>query len=197
VTFEDDGKNTNGNNTITSAFSDDDRYFAVLVGNYARDGKENGTLTIWELATGRKVTRLPSAVPVMRLGAFSPSMRLLACVNSRSETIDLLELRTGRWVGKLSPDNKGSHLKEHVTFSPDGRLVAAGTSKGEVILWNVSDEKPLAQFQGHRGPVESLCFSPDGKQLVTGGQNDAAILVWDVAQWTRRGKEIGNGVGEF
>src|SRR5262249_42422892 len=39
--------------------------------------------------------------------------------------------------------------------------------------------KKLGAFAGHRGPVNSLCLTPDGKRLVT-GSDDKSVIVWDV-----------------
>src|SRR5262249_6763750 len=44
-------------------------------------------------------------------------------------------------------------------------------------LWDVSSGRELQQLKGHRGPVETLAFSPDGRLLVTGA-SDGSIRVW-------------------
>jgi WD40 repeat protein len=39
---------------------------------------------------------------------------------------------------------------------------------------------PLATFQGHRGEVDTLVFSPDGTQFVSGG-GDGMLRLWKIA----------------
>ena len=64
-------------------------------------------------------------------------------------------------------------------FSPDGTLLAVGTDVG-LWLYDVPDGKVTALFTGQSGQVNALAFTPDGKQLTSGGSNDPFIHVWDV-----------------
>ena len=66
-----------------------------------------------------------------------------------------------------------------VTFSHDGKILAAGDSSGEIRLWRVSDNQPLNTFQGHTNWVTTLDFSPDDK-LLASGSSDNKIKLWDV-----------------
>lgn len=54
-----------------------------------------------------------------------------------------------------------------------------------VRLWEMATHKERAVLRGHRGWIESLAFSPDGKLLASGGR-DGFIRLWDVAT----GKEL-------
>ena len=64
-----------------------------------------------------------------------------------------------------------------MAFSQDGKVLAAGTMSGVVILWDVATSKERAKLQGHAGVVHSVRFSPDGGTLASAGQ-DAAVKVW-------------------
>ncbi|MGP3924688.1 nSTAND1 domain-containing NTPase [Streptomyces sp. 8N616] len=67
-----------------------------------------------------------------------------------------------------------------VAFSPDGKLLATGSSDHTVKLWNAADHRLLATLRGHTDLVLSVAFSPDGKLLAT-GSNDRSVKLWDVA----------------
>ncbi len=65
-----------------------------------------------------------------------------------------------------------------LAFSPDGRILASGSSDGMHKLWDVASGN-LLWWVRHTSYVNRLAFSPDGRILVTAG-NDATIRLWDV-----------------
>ncbi|GIK38370.1 MAG: hypothetical protein BroJett011_22030 [Chloroflexota bacterium] len=66
-----------------------------------------------------------------------------------------------------------------VAFSPDGKVLAAGTAEGQVRLWRVTDGQPLLTCEGHLGAVWSVAFSPDGR-LLASGSPDGTVRLWEV-----------------
>ncbi|KAI4167537.1 MAG: hypothetical protein LQ343_007135 [Gyalolechia ehrenbergii] len=73
------------------------------------------------------------------------------------------------------------HQKQvnHVTFSPDGTLIASSSFDNSIKLWNARDGHFLHTLRGHVGPVYMSCFSPDSRLLVSGSK-DTTLKVWDV-----------------
>jgi WD40 repeat protein len=67
-----------------------------------------------------------------------------------------------------------------ITFSPDGKLVAAG-GDWMVHVWKVGVEKAAWRFDGHLGSIESLAFSPDSKRLASASE-DSTVLVWNLTR---------------
>jgi len=66
-------------------------------------------------------------------------------------------------------------------FSPDGRLFAVATGRsGMIRLVEVATGRVRAELTGHRHGVRGLAFSPDGRALASGGDDNVAFL-WDVA----------------
>jgi WD40 repeat protein len=72
-----------------------------------------------------------------------------------------------------------------VAFSPDGKLLAAG-SYGRVTVWDLTTAKPVKVLTNVLGAVNDLRFSPDGTLLaVAGGQPSAKgdLRLYAVADW--------------
>jgi len=72
-----------------------------------------------------------------------------------------------------------------VAFSPDGKLLAAGTY-GRVTVWELVTAKPAKVLTNLLGAVNDLKFSPDGKTLaVAGGQPSARgdLRLFDTTDW--------------
>lgn len=73
------------------------------------------------------------------------------------------------------------HQKQvnHVTFSPDGVLIASAGFDNHIKLWNAKDGKFINTLRGHVGPVYQCCFSPDSRLLVSASK-DTTLKAWDV-----------------
>jgi WD40 repeat protein len=64
-----------------------------------------------------------------------------------------------------------------VAFSPDGRLLAALNTEGDIAFYDLRGQSPLGAIYKH-GAVDYPClaFAPDGSRLVTSG--DRTLKVW-------------------
>lgn len=65
-----------------------------------------------------------------------------------------------------------------VKFSPNGELVAIGTTSGEILLCRVSAYEPLIRFKGHADAVRSIDFHPL-QALLMSGSVDQTVRFWD------------------
>ena len=66
-----------------------------------------------------------------------------------------------------------------VAISPDGLLIASGSTDNTVKLWDSNTGKLIKTFT-HKGTVSHVAFSPDGK-LLASASYDRTVGIWDVA----------------
>ena len=97
----------------------------------------------------------------------------------RTDTIEFIRRRDDatQWTMSLP-----AHAAANMTVSPDGRLLAVGTSAVDrvVHLWETTTGNFLGSLIGHDSMVDSLAFAPDGRTLAGAGNQDGRIRLWDL-----------------
>ncbi len=159
---------------VTVAFSPDGMSLA--------SGSCDGTIRIWEVATGACRRELSGLSGVTEL-AFSPDGRLLASAGE-GNIVTLWDVETGAEASRLTDLQWPVYS---VDFSPDGALLVTGGgppdnrpgARGELKVWDVARQSLVQELEGHTGAVVAVRFSPDGLGLATGGL-DESIRLWDV-----------------
>jgi periodic tryptophan protein 2 len=68
-----------------------------------------------------------------------------------------------------------------VAINPTGEWLAFGASKlGQLLVWEWQSESYVLKQQGHYFDMNTLSYSADGQQVVTGG-DDGKVKVWNAA----------------
>lgn len=69
-----------------------------------------------------------------------------------------------------------------VAINQNESLLAVGSADGSIYTFSLPDMKPLKHWQAHQSgfSVNALCFSPDGKLLLSGSR-DAHLNVFEVS----------------
>jgi RNA polymerase sigma factor (sigma-70 family) len=121
-----------------------------------------------------------------RAVAVSPDGALVACILTAggfshakvADRIALCDARTGKFLRRWGDSGKPAPWGEQILFSPDGRLLAS--SDGDAVhLWEVATGKVICTLRGHRGQIQSLAFSANGRRLASGSP-DSTVLLWDL-----------------
>jgi WD40 repeat protein len=81
-----------------------------------------------------------------------------------------------------------------LAYSPDGRLVAAASRDGRIILWDARTGKDRLHIMAHPANTDApfissphLVFSPDGQTLAS-ASTDGTIRFWDVTTAKETGR---------
>jgi hypothetical protein len=133
--------------------------------------------------------------------AFSPDGKYLVVGARSGRSAAVWDLTTGKLRFELpsrEAEGKTEELSYHigpvtVAWSPDGAMIATGCGgylsekegPGRILLWDAKSGKFIREVRAHRFRVLAVAFSPDGKQLVSGGYDDTGRVL-DVAS----GKEV-------
>jgi WD40 repeat protein len=99
----------------------------------------DGTLKVWEAATGRLLADCAGDACEVSSVAFSPDGRLLASgrgsLSAGRGAVKVWEAATGRLLADCT-GHRG--MVSSVAFSPDGRFIASGSNDLTVRLWEVA-----------------------------------------------------------
>ncbi|MDO9015691.1 MAG: WD40 repeat domain-containing protein [Deltaproteobacteria bacterium] len=140
-------------------------------------------LVVLDAAKGKVV--LERAIPRGECAAALDRRRIAVGVTgTRVVLLDVEGTDKGRTLKLLADPEAGAVTS--VAASPDGSLVAAGLSTGELVLLDAATGAVGASFRAAVGPVWCAAFSHDGARVATGGA-EPVVRVWDVAGALRSG----------
>jgi len=147
-------------------------------GQYGLSGAWDGTLRLWELATGKTRIKFVGHTKDVLSVAFSADNRQIVS-GSRDKTINLWNT-LGVLKYTISEDGHQDWVS-CVRFSPNVQtpvIVSAGWDK-LVKVWNLNTCKLKCNLIGHDGYVNTVTVSPDGSLCASGGKDGTAML-WDL-----------------
>ncbi|HUH96865.1 MAG TPA: hypothetical protein VLZ89_05870 [Anaerolineales bacterium] len=182
-------------------------------GKYLVSGNGNGTVDTWNTATRQPIIgrALNTGQSSIRSVALSPvSLRL--ATGSADHTITVWTAGvsgspgpgygTLAWVPLSTPNSVliTGHTRQvnSVAFSPDGRMLASGSSDGTVVLWDMPTLFGIREIENHLGRlIEDVRQIYEGNDLIhmtfspATGDGQKEEIWWDVTtrqpigQWVK------------
>jgi WD40 repeat protein len=149
---------------------------SALLGAFTPDGRclllenSDGTVTLFELATGTARCTLGSKLPLSK--------------NDPLDDLGPLGGIGGGFGGPFGGTLANDRSKTRFAISPDSKLLALAGVGGAIHIVDIQTAKELTVLKGHRVAVNALAFAPGGK-LLASASDDTTALVWDVTKIAR------------
>jgi serine/threonine protein kinase len=157
-------------------------------GRLALSGGKDGTLRLWDVASGQGGRVLCEGGPEVRAVALAGDGRL--ALSASGATLKLWDAGTAQELGRLVGH---TDTVKSVAFAPDGRQAASGGDDRTVRLWNVQGRREVRRFAGHTRDLTGVVFTPDGRHVLSGSR-DQTLRLWDL-QTGREARRFGGRAG--
>lgn len=159
-------------------------------GRLAASASWDGSLRLWDVATGQERRRLGDNLGQLGGVAFSPDGRYLGVL--RGSDVTVWEVESGQQLSRFKSE---THFPSSagLAFLRDGSRVMTGGRGGLVRLWDVVDGDQVGTFKVPMEIITGVAVSADGRRaLATGGyfNNSDTRLGPLLSVWDMETKEV-------
>src|SRR5262249_40036527 len=130
-------------------------------GQQAAAGGADKSLTVWNVADGKELKKIPNLPAAVTSVAFNADAKFVAA-GLGDNSVRLFDVAMGK-EPKPSPGHTAP--VNTVLFTPAGDLISASADKTAQV-WNVADGKAKSKID-HGAPILSAALSKDGTRLAT------------------------------
>jgi len=157
---------------------DDCIYAAVLNPDGKRivSGHYDGTIRVWNSATGKKLKEFRAHDgEILSMAASANGRRVVS--GSSDKTVKVWDAETFEEVRTIRGHAEPGIAA--VAVSPDATLIAS-SAWGERVLrvWDAQTGSELMTLGDRKSDVERIAFSPDGKRIIS-GDRAGDVKIWD------------------
>jgi WD40 repeat protein len=150
-------------------------------GRFLASGSFDGSVKLWDPATGKELLTLRGHSGAVTGIALSPDGKTLASAGGQDLTVRLWDVPARKEKAVLTGHTKDAWA---VAFSPDGKTVASSSMDKTIRLWDVASGKEVRNLAAHTGLPRAVAFSPDGRDVIS--CDAAGIHLWDATTGKER-----------
>ncbi|WP_445627966.1 protein kinase domain-containing protein [Nostoc sp. DSM 114167] len=156
---------------------------SVLSVAISPDGKtiassgDNGTIKLWNLATGKLIASLKGHFQQVNVVVISPDGKLLVSA-SDDNTIKIWNLATRKQIRTLTGHSDSVHA---LAISADSETLVSASDDNTIKIWDLATGEQIRTLAGHTFWVRSVAISPNGVILAS-GSFDKTIKIWNLAK---------------
>lgn len=138
-------------------------------GKYILSAGTDRTTRLWDVEAEKEIKSLELSSPavfvnekqVVTRGLFTP-LSIWDIVEHRSQAIDI-------------PTTSTPVMLE---WSKDEQQIMVGMSSGELLLWDMKNERIQQTFEGHNNDILSICYLPEQQRWMSSSM-DGTLQLWD------------------
>ncbi len=156
-------------------------------GKWIAAGNSDKILKVLDIQNGACLAQVEVDDYIAEL-TFSYNNQYLAAAYARSATFEVWHAETCEPVTQFASDTEEAGFYSPISFSPDTRLIASTSASDTtddaeaIVVWDMESGQQIASLTAHTYWISTLCFSPCGQFLASGGE-DGTVYVWDVSTW--------------
>ena len=134
-----------------------------------------GAVQIWEISTGRDLSRSVGHTGLVRALAFAADDKTLV-TGGADDTVRFWDVTARRELGFVMAHK---FAVDAVVISPDGNVGASGGGDNTIRTWDLATRQPRAVIRADQSTIKALAFAADGKTLASAASQHAKF--WNLA----------------
>jgi WD40 repeat protein len=148
---------------------------------FSADGSQLAALhhkgiTIWNMKIGAESRYLPEESPFTAMALNRDGSLLVT--GSEDGKIRILDLSRSRQIAKIDLEPKD--WANFLAIDEGNEKIISAQGHGDISIWDIPTGQKLRILQRHEGQVDWLRLLPDGRTLVSVG-DDGTLKTWDCA----------------
>ncbi len=146
----------------------------ILMAGGGRGG-HSGYVVLYNVRTGRKVTRLGDELDEVLAADISPDLKYVA-LGGPQKLVRIYSTTTGELVHQIKKHTDWIYAIE---YSPDGVLLATADRSSGLLVWEADTAREYLNLTGHKGAVCDVSWRADSNVLASCSL-DGSVKLWEM-----------------